>query len=109
MAILSGEAEGQGHGCPGDRCKRLQRPHHGWYLESKGVALGGHSPGVAVRNEVVAVDCLNHTDERIGVGHTGRACKADSRAAVAQLISPQKFGGAKEDNAGVCSEAGSMR
>ena len=65
-------------------------------------------------SEVVAVDGLDHADEPVRVwpgkhGHAARACKADGGAAVAKLVTPQEFGGTKENDAGVGCEASSMR
>ena len=112
--IREGDAQRKWHRTPGDRFQRANGVHDVLGPVLEGIDIRARFPSCAVRSVVIAVDCLEHADESVGVrgtsqdGHPARARQTHSGAAVAELITAKELGGAEEDDGCVRSQPSSV-
>ena len=112
--IRKSDAQRKWHRAPGDRFQRANGVQDVLGPVVEGIDSSIQFPSRAVRGVVVAVDCLDHANESVGVrgtshdGHPAGARQAHSGAAMAVLIAAKEFGGAEEDNGCVRSQPRSV-
>ena len=112
--IREGDTQRKGYRAPRHRLQRANGVQDVLGPVFKRIERSVGLPSGTVRSVVIAVDCLEHADESVGVrgtshdGHPARAREANSSAAVAKLVTAKELGGAEEDDGCVRSQPRSV-